>query len=55
MLILVQHPIFILKMSYFREEPHCEAPSLVFFSFLHLDVGRVKFLRAGHRHPFDLF
>ena len=55
MLILVQHPIFILKMFYFREEPHCEAPSLVFFSFIHLDIGWVKFLSSGYDHTFDLF
>ena len=55
MLILVQHPLFILKMFYFREEPHGEAPPLDLFSFLHLNISRVKFLGSGHHHPFNLF
>ncbi len=32
MLILVQHPIFILKMFYFREEPPVAAPKPPAFS-----------------------
>ncbi len=55
MLNLVQHPIFILKMFGFREEPHCEAPSLDLLLLLHFDIGRVKFLCAGYDHAFDLF
>jgi hypothetical protein len=53
MLDLMQHLVFILKISYPREEPRLEAPP-GFLLLLHLNIGRVKFLCAGHDHPLDL-
>jgi hypothetical protein len=54
MLALVQHLVFILKISHPREEPRLEAlPG--FLLLLHLNIGRIKLLGAGYDHAFNLF